>query len=284
MPTAIITDSTACIPPDLARRYAIDIVPVNLIVGGRTYRDGLDDTTDFYRMLREPRSQPTTAAPSPGAYLERMRAAAAKGADAVVCLTVSAQFSAMYDSAKAAARLAAEELPGIDVRVVDSRNAAMAQGFMVVEAARTAASGASPDQVIERALALADRVGLLVVIDTLEYLARSGRVPRVAAWASQILQLKPIVQFRAGDIKLVARARTRPRAVERLLAAFQERAQPDGPLHVCVHHTNAPADAETLRRRVAEELAPAELFVSEFTQVMGAHTGPGLVGLAFYRG
>lgn len=259
------------------------MVPVNLIVGGRTYRDSLNDTTDFYRLLRDARSQPTTAAPSPGAYLERMRAAAAR-ADAVVCLTVSSQFSAMFDSARAAARLARDELPGLDVRVVDSRNAAMAQGFMVLEAARAAAAGASPDAVIERALALADRVALLVVIDTLEYLARGGRVPRLAAWASHVLQVKPIVQFRAGDIKLVARARTRPRAIERLLAEFRLRAPADGPLHVCVHHTNAPAEAELLRQRVAEELAPAELYVSEFTQVMGAHTGPGLVGLAFYRG
>lgn len=278
---AIITDSTACIPPGVAREYGIDVIPLNLIFEGRTYVDGMDDdTAEFYRLLRSSRSLPTTAAPSPGEYLRAIRARA-DHAKAVLCVTVSAQFSAMYDSALAAARLAREEFPNLDVRVLDSRNAAMAQGFVVLEAARAAREGADIDACIARAEALMPKVALLVVLDTLEYLARGGRVPRVAAWASQVLQVKPIVQFKERDIRLVARTRTKARALDRLAELLAERAAGGGPLHVCVHHANAPADAAFLAER-AKALHPAELYVSEFTQVMGVHTGPGLVGYAFY--
>ena len=242
---AIITDSTACIPPDVAREYGIDVIPLNLIFEGRTYIDGMDDdTAEFYRLLRSSRSLPTTAAPSPGEYLRAIHARANR-AKAVLCVTVSAQFSAMYDSAVAAARLAREEFPNLDVRVLDSRNAAMAQGFVVLEAARAAREGADIDTCIARAEALMPRVALLVVLDTLVYLARGGR------------------------------------ALDRLAELLAERAAGAGPLHVCVHHANAPADATFLAER-AKALRPAELYVSEFTQVMGVHTGPGLVGYAFY--
>lgn len=280
---AVITDSTACIPPEVARQERIDVIPLNLVFEGRTYVDGLDhDTAEFYRLLSSSRSLPTTAAPSPGEYLRAIRARA-EGARAVLCITVSAQFSAMYDSALAAARLAREEFPGLDVRVLDSRNAAMAQGFVVIEAARAARRGADIDACIARAEEIMPRVSLLVVLDTLEYLARGGRVPRVAVWASQVLQVKPIVQFRERDIRLVARTRTRARALDRLAELLAERTAGEGPLHVCVHHANAPGDAERLAER-ARALGPAELYVSEFTQVMGVHTGPGLVGFAFYTG
>ncbi len=283
MPTGIVTDSTACIPDELVQRYPIEVVPVNLIVAGRTYRDGLDDTTDFYRLLRSSREQASTAAPAPGTYLDRFRAIAARGADAILCLTVSSQFSAMFNSARAAAKLAETELPGVEVRVVDSGNAAMAQGFMVVEAARAAGGGAGLEEVARRAAAVGERAGLVVIIDTLDYLARSGRVPRIAAWASQVLQLKPIVQFQGGDIRLLARARTRPRAVDRLVDVVRQRAGGSAGLHVCIHHTNCPDDADLLRLRVEREMQPAEIHLSEFTQVMGTHTGPGLLGIAFYR-
>ncbi|HXF52217.1 MAG TPA: DegV family protein [Dehalococcoidia bacterium] len=278
---AVITDSTACIPPDVARAYGIDIIPLNLVFEGRTYVDGMDDdTAEFYRLLRSSRSLPTTAAPSPGEYLRAIRERA-KTSSAVLCVTVSAQFSAMYDSAMAAARLAREELPGLDVRVLDSRNAAMAQGFVVLEAARAAREGADIDACIARAEALMPKVALLVVLDTLEYLARGGRVPRVAAWASHVLQVKPIVQFKERDIRLVARTRTKARALQRLAELLAERTAGGGRLHVCVHHANAPDDAAFLAER-AKALDPVELYVSEFTQVMGVHTGPGLVGYAFY--
>lgn len=235
---------------------------------------------EFYETLRTATRPPTTSAPSPGAYAEAILRSA-QGVETVLCATVSRQFSAMYDAAVQGAALAREQAPDLDVRVLDSRAAAMAQGFVVLEAARAAQRGDGIDQVLASAEAVIPKVQLLVVIDTLTYLARSGRVPRLLVWASSPLQLKPIVQFQGGAYRPVAFVRTTRRALVRLVQLLERRTA-GGALHVCVHHTNAPQAAAELAERVRVLLQPKELFVQEFTQVMGVHTGPGLLGFSFY--
>ena len=278
---AIVNDSTACIPPDVAARYAIEVVPVHIIFGGRTYADSLTtDTADFYDRLRTSTDRPTTAAPSPGMYVEAI-GRAARRAEAVLVITVSAQFSAMHDSARAAIDAVRAESPGLDIRLLDSRNAAMAQGFVVLEAARAAERGASIDDVIARAEEMTGQVTLLAMLDTLTYLSRSGRVPRVAAWAAGVLQVKPVVRFSAANIKLVARTRTRPKALDRMAAIFAESIA-GRPVHLAVHHANVPADAAYLLDAARRSANIVESYVTEFTQVMGVHTGPGLAGMAWW--
>ncbi len=282
MSIAIVTDSTACIPPEVAERLGIEVVPLHLIFGGRTFVDSLStDTGEFYELLRTSSERPTTAAPSPGMFLEAI-GRAARRADALLCITVSKQFSAMYDSARHAIDLARAESPRTEIRLLDSRNAAMAQGFVVIEAARAAAAaGASLDEVMARAEEMTTRVTLLAMLDTLSYLARSGRVPRVAAWAAGMLQVKPIVRFSASDIKLVARARTRTRALARMTDLLAEAAA-GRRIHLAVHHAHAPEDAAALLAAAERRIDLAEAYVTEFTQVMGVHTGPGLVGFAWW--
>jgi DegV family protein with EDD domain len=157
----------------------------------------------------------------------------------------------------------------------------MAQGFVVLEAARAAAGGAAIDAVVRRAEVLMPSVQLLVVLDTLVYLARSGRVPRLVVWASSPLQLKPIVEFQGGAYRPVTMVRTMRRATDRLCQVLEQRVR-GKELHVCVQHTNVPDDAAALAERVRTSLGPKELLVREFTQVMGVHTGPGLLGFSFY--
>lgn len=277
----IVTDSTACIPGELAARHEIEVIPLYLVFGDTTYQDGMTaQAAEFYRTLRAAQQPPTTAAPSPGAYAEAILRAGSE-AEAVLCITVSRQFSAMYDAASQGAALAREQAPRRDVRVLDSDAAAMAQGFVALEAARAAGEGAEIEQVMAQAQAAMPRVQLLVTLDTLTYLARSGRVPRALVWAASPLQLKPIVRFQRGAYRPVALVRTMRRATERLFQELERRGQSDG-LHVCVHHTDAQADAERLAERVRRSLQPKELLVCEFTQVMGVHTGPGLLGFAIY--
>jgi DegV family protein with EDD domain len=124
--------------------------------------------------------------------------------------------------------------------------------------------------------------GNAAVIDTLEYLARSGRVPRIAAWASSLLSVKPIIELRDQDVHLVTRTRTRQRAIAQLVPILEQRGLRGKRLHLCVQHTNALEDAERLAGEVVDRLQPAETALSEFTLVMGAHTGPGLLGIAYY--
>jgi DegV family protein with EDD domain len=279
---AILTDSTACIPSELASQLEIEVVPLFLVFEGEVYQDGMTERLgDFYRALRAARQPPTTSAPSPGTYAEAMLRLGER-AQSVVCLTVSRQFSAMYDAATQGADLARERRPDLDVRVLDSGAAAMAQGFVVLEAARTAQRGAGVDEVLAAAQRVMPRVQLLVILDTLTYLARSGRVPRLVAWGYGPLQVKVLVEFQGGSYKPAAIVRTRTRAIERLIELLQRHTEGQGPLHVCVHNTDAAEEAEALFARVRETLQPAELLASQFTQVMGVHTGPGLLGFSFY--
>jgi DegV family protein with EDD domain len=277
----IVTDSTACIPPTLAAELGIQVLPLYLAFGDATYEDGLSEqAAEFYQRLRSAPRPPSTSAPSPGAYAEAILRAG-RDAEAVLCVTVAGQFSHMYDAATQGAALAREQAPNLDIRVLDSTAAAMAQGFVTLEAARAAKEGESIDETIARGEALMPRVQLVVVLDTLVYLARSGRVPRLIVWASSPLQLKPIVSFQQGVYRPITFVRTMRRAVDRLVQELERRTRGQQ-LHVCVHHTNVPREAEELAQRVRASLQPKELLVREFTQVMGVHTGPGLLGFAFY--
>ena len=279
--TAIVTDSTACIPLDLAETLNVETIPLFLTFGDEAYQDGVSERAgEFYERLRTAEQPPTTAAPSPGAYAEAILRAG-RAADSVLAVTVSRQFSAMYDAAAQGAALAREQAPALDIRVLDSGAAAMAQGFVVLEAARAAANGSAIEDVLARAGEVMPKVQLLVVLDTLFYLGRTGRVPRLVVWASSPLQLKPIVEFHRGSYRPVTMVRTMRRATDKLFRVLEQRVRGKA-LHVCVQHTNVPAAADALAKRVSEALQPKELMVQEFTQVMGVHTGPGLLGFSFY--
>jgi DegV family protein with EDD domain len=180
------------------------------------------------------------------------------------------------------AQMLRDERPDVAVEVLDSQSAAMAEGFVVIEAARMAATGAEPADVLAHAKEVVSRVGIVAVIDTLEYLARGGRVPRIQAWASALLSVKPIIELRQRDIHLVTRTRTRQRAVAQLIPILEQRGLRGQKLHLCVQHTDALQEAERLAEEAAGQLHPAEITISEFTLVMGAHIGPGLLGLAYY--
>jgi len=279
---AFITDSAACLPPQLVKDHGIEVVPLALVLEGKVYPDQADgDNDQFYQHLRSARQRPTTASPSPGDYLETLRRAASK-AEAALCITVGTRFSSSFGSAVQAAEKARVELPALQVKVIDSGAAAMAQGFMVLEAARVAAAGGDLEAAAGRAEALKPRVGVVAVLDTLDYLARGGRVPRAVAWASSLLQVKPILEFSHGTVRLIRRVRVRRRAQERLYALLEERATGARSVHLCVHHADAPEEAQALFEQARSTLNPAELYMSEFTWVMSAHTGPGLWGFAYY--
>ena len=279
--TGIVTDTTACVPPNLAADLGIEVIPVFLMVEDQVFEDGAAGVASFYETLRTASQRATTAAPSPGVYADAILRAAERN-ESVLCVTVSRQFSAMYDAATQGVQLARAQRPDLEVRVLDSGAAAMAQGFIVLEAARAAKEGADIEEVLRRARALMPRVQLIVSLDTLTYLARSGRVPRLVIWAAGPLQVKPVVVFHRGSYRPISVSRTTRGAIDRLFQALANRTKGLGALHICVQHTNVPELAEELAQRVREAFQPEELIVQEFTQVMGVHTGPGLLGFAFY--
>jgi len=279
---AIVTDSTSCLPSDQVEKWGIEMVPVNLVYDGRVYRDGQDLTTEeFYRLLKRAKKLPSTSPASPGDYLEVFRRAGEK-ARSVLCISVSGKLSGMFDSARAAAELATEVLPRTTIRVLDSETAAMAQGFVVLAAARAASLGNGLEDVIAKATRIIPRVELVAMLDTLHYLARGGRVPEVAAWAASLLQIKPILALSHGEAGLLERVRTRRKALSRLVEIMRRRVGGKKPLLASVFHAAALDDALSLQEAVIREFRPEELYLTQFTPVMGVHAGPGVVGLAYY--
>lgn len=281
---AIVTDSACCIPRELVDQHQITIVPIAYSFGDEVLLDGVSlSDAEFFHRLKAASRPPTTMSPSPGEFLSTFREIA-RQTPSILCVTIGARFSGTYDAASQAARLLHDENPEVTVQVLDSGNAGMAQGFVVLAAARAAACGADLDEMIARAAKVATDTYLIGVLDTLEYVARGGRVPRAAALTASLLQIKPILQYHRGEVALLERPRTRARALERLLDLTSERIRPDQPLHMSVIHAQTPEEASSLYDTVRQRFHPQELYITEFTQVMSAHTGPGLIGLAFYSG
>lgn len=274
---AVVTDSVAMLPESLARELSIRVVPIVLTIGDRSYRDGIDLTTEeFYRLLRTSQKLPTTAAPSVGEFL-RVFEEALTDAEAVVAVHVSSELTSVYRFAL----MAAGQIPGGRVHVVDSQSATMAQGFVALAAARAARARADLETVLAAAADVRSKVRFFAFLETLEYLRRGGRVNGAVAMMGNAIQLKPIVHIVDGQIAAIARPRTRRKATQAMLDLMSSEVA-DRPVRAAVLHADAIDDAEALRRRVADQFDCLELHVTEMTPVMGTHTGPGLLGLAYH--
>jgi len=271
---ATVTDSAANVPPDVARALAIHVVPIHLRFGPDTFRDGVDLVGgDFYDRLARDDRVASTSAPSPGDFLEAYRGS---GADEILCVTLSSGVSVAHHEAA----LAAERFEG-RVEVVDSHSATMGEGFVAIEAARAVRDEASLEEAAARARDVAARTRVFGAIETFEFLRRSGRVNKLQAYAATMLDIKPVFRLRDGEIGPVARPRTRSRALARIVEETLKDVG-DRPVHLAAFHARAEADARELVRRIEAEAAVVETFIVDSTPAIGAHTGPGLVGVAFF--
>ena len=281
---AVITDSVACLPPGLAEKYGIEVVPIELHFGDKLYRDGVDlSPTEFYTLFRQAEELPITTAALPGSFLEAYHKASRRAAD-ILCISLSAKLSGMFNSAQLAVERLDGALPNTTIRVLDCGTAAAAQGLVVLAAARAAASGENLTEVVETARIVMQRVRLFAMLDTLYYLVKGGRAPRVAALATSLLKIKPILTIINGEAHLVTNPRTTAGAMKRILKLMGQEIAEGQPLHVAVMHADAVDEAMVLKEQISSQFDCTELFITEFTPVMGAHTGPGVVGVAFYSG
>lgn len=279
---AIVTDTTACVPQEQVAKYDIEVVPVQLIFEDKTYRDGIDiSPTEFYTLLREAKKMPTTSASSPNPYLEAYHKASQK-APSILCLTEPSRFSAMSDSARVAMEMARKILRNVVIEVLECTTAAAGQGLVALAAARAAALGRTLDEVLTIAQQTMSRVNLFATLDTLHYLAKSGRVPQAAALVNSLLSIKPIFTLNHSDARTVALPRTMKSAMKHMLKLMESGAVKGQPIHVAVMHADAPDKAIALKNRISSQFECNEIFITEFTPVMGVHTGPGLIGVAFY--
>jgi DegV family protein with EDD domain len=270
---AVITDSASNVPPEVAADLGIVVVPLHVHLGDDSFRDGVDLAgPEFYdRVAGGERA--STSAPSPGDYLEAFRSV---GDPEVVCVTLASGLSAAHQEAVIAAR----EFNG-RVEVVDSASATWGEGFVTLEAARAARAIRPIQEVVARARNVAAAVRVLGAIETFEYLKRSGRVGALQAYAATMLNIRPVFRLQAGEILPSGRPRTRRRAltmiVEETLREVGDRA-----VHLAAFHARAEEDAREILERIARRARVVERFLSHSTAAIGAHTGPGLVGVAFF--
>ena len=275
---ALITDSTASLPTELARRYNIHVIPTYVIVGGKTFLDGVDLAPgEFYRLLQEAETLPTTSQPSVGDFVE-LYTELSQEAEDILSIHLSDQLSATMSSALAARK----EMGAVSIYIIDSRSASMGLGFIVLAAARAVEAGKGLPQVIEAIESLIPRMNVIFVVDTLEYLRRGGRIGGASALIGSILSIKPILYLKDGRVEVLEKVRTKSRAKERLLEIMAERLGSGRGVHVAILHADALEEAQVLEDQIVRQFEPVELYVDELNPVVGTHVGPGTIGLVFY--
>jgi DegV family protein with EDD domain len=276
---AIVTDSDASLPLDVADKWNIVQVPVNVHFGEETFRTSvdIDDASLFERIDREG-VLPTTSAPAPGVFMQTFQDVLDGGADAVICFCVSSEVSAIYN----AACTARDSMPGKDISVVDTRTLSISQGFMALAAAETAAQGASKDEVIARAEDVGARSHLYAALATLKYLAMSGRVGHVAAGIANVLNVKPILTIQDGKLDLLERVRTQAKAFDRVIELAGEASAGKTIEHMAIIHVNAVESAKAFEALLRQSVdCPEEIMLAEMTAGLSVHSGAGLVGVSF---
>jgi DegV family protein with EDD domain len=278
---AVLTDSTAYLPSELLEQYSIGVVPLYVVLPGRSGREGREiGPDDVARALAVRGQRVSTSRPTPGDFVLAFRRRLDEGAERIVSVHLSAELSGTCDAARLAAAQVGEHL----VTVVDSRSAAMGVGFAVLAAARAASDGAEAADVAEVARTTAAATRTFFVVDTLEHLRRGGRIGSAAAVLGSALSVKPLLNMRNGQVLPLEKVRTFARALSRLVQRAVEAAG-EGPVSVAVHHLAAPERAERLAAELRERLpALGELFVSELGAAIGAHVGPGAVGIVVSPG
>jgi DegV family protein with EDD domain len=271
---AIVTDSTAYLPQGTMERHGITAVPLTVVLGDCALEEGTEISTRSLAQALQKRRSVTTSRPSPQVFAEHYRKVAESGATGIVSLHLSAELSGTYDAAVMAAR----EAP-VPVRVVDTGMIAMALGFCALAAAEAAETGGTVDEAVMAAEKRAAGTSAYFYVDTLDYLRRGGRIGAAQALLGSALAVKPLLKLVGGRIEPLEKVRTASKAIARLEEIAADRAG-SAPVDIAVHHLSAPDRAAALADRLrARVTGLVDLHVSEVGAVIGAHTGPGLLGV-----
>jgi DegV family protein with EDD domain len=278
----ILTDTTHCLPAELIDRYHIKVVPVGLVLDGKPYLDQFEITpAEFWDKFEKLKEIPTTFAPNPQEFEKALTELALKN-DSIICLLVSKILSGTNSAALAARKKILEKKPGLRIEIIDSKCAAGALGFLVLEAARAAESGNSFEDVIKVVQNLLPRVTYLTALETMKYLIKGGRAPKVAV-IGDLLGIRPIItnNKETGEVLSIGRGQGKKNAMSKLVNMVADFADPKKPLHIMVHYTTNLQDGEKLQEMVKAKYNCEELYMTPYTPVMAVHTGP-VLSLAFY--
>jgi DegV family protein with EDD domain len=279
---AVITDSIACLTKELVEQYGIRIAPINLYFGDKAYRDWVDITPDeaYELFLKDPDAFRTSGS-NPPEWMEACRAAS-RETDSIVCITLSSKLSVVYNSVLDVKKRLEDEIPGLSIEVIDSQTVTATEGFVALAAARAAEKGKSLPEVVEAAEEVKGKVALVAFLDTIRHVYRTGRIPKMAALAGSVLNIKPMLTVSGGIVRFMGVVRSRERGIRQMLKKMREKVG-QNPVHVAVMHAFAREEGEKLKERVDSEFNCVELWLTGFSPVMGYATGTGTLGLAFYE-
>lgn len=278
--TAVVTDSSADLPSDWARENGVEVVPLQVIRGDRTYRDGVDvDPDQLLEMLRDPDAPPpTTSQAPPGDFLSAYRRLLEQGAERVLGIFLSAALSGTYDSAVSASR----QLEDAPVRTLDSRSGSMGLGMLVIRAVELLDEGVEPAEVVREIERIRDRSSLFFTVRDLEGLLRSGRVGRARAWLGDLLGLRPVLTLDGeGRVVPEGRARGREGARDLMLGALDDILDGVDRCRLAVVHAGVPGFARALRDQLRDRYRPVAVYLRPLTAVVAAHLGAGAWGICF---
>jgi DegV family protein with EDD domain len=273
----IITDSTSDLPLDFVEENKIHIVPLNIHLQDSLYKDGVDiQPSELYYRLRTEDIFPQTSQPSAGEFMEIYQTL--KPDDEVLVLCLSSELSGTYQSAEMARDMAAEEVDA-EIHVVDSRFVSLGLGMQVIHAQKCFAEGKDMAQTLSELAEIRRRMRLIFAVDTLEYLARGGRISQLSKRLGNLLQLKPVLHLEEGRIEVLDKVRTRSKAVQRMLEIFYKEASQAQ--QVGILHIDAPTEGQQLAQKV-QEYYHGPLLLAQCGAVIGSHAGPGTVGICWY--
>ena len=280
---AIVTDSTACMPAELTKGYPIYSAPLQVVWGEESFHDGIDiQPAEFYDRLKTSKITPTSSQVTPMEFKDLYTKLLDEGYD-ILSIHISCKLSGTIDSA----HQAKEMLAGQPIEVVDSMSAGMAAGFQVLAAARASVNGATLQECKSLAEKASQQSGLFLVVDTLEYLRRGGRIGGGAAFLGTALNLKPILEVRDGRIEAVEKVRSMNRAIDRMLELFEKKINQLSPIRLSALYTDNPEDAKLLMERARQHFGVnkvSEAISTPVSPVIGVHIGPGALGLCFMAG
>jgi len=277
---AIVTDSTTNLPQEIAEQYGIQSAPASIIWSGEELQDGIDITpNEFYLRLDKAKEIPTTSQATPAAFKAIFDNLIAQGHE-ILTATISSKLSGMYSSAVQARKM----LPHAKIEVIDSLTGSMGLGWPLIKVADLAKKGAALETCkayLEKAL---ENVGILLMVDTLEFLHRGGRIGGAQRFLGTALNFKPILEVTGGVFEGLERVRTRVKALNRLVELVVERINGREPVYIGILHAKAPDVAQELLQRVSEKVSIAQSIITELGPAVGVHLGPGAVGVTFMAG
>jgi DegV family protein with EDD domain len=275
----IVTDSTCEAPPGVLQHPAVTVVPLYVVFGKESLKDKVQISHDaFWQRAQTANPLPTTSQPTPTDFLGPFRSLTEAG-DEVIAVTISGKLSGTYSSAAQAK----QELPSQPIDLVDSESTSVGLGLMVQEALRMVEQGASRAEIVSALNDMRAHVRILFSVDTLDYLARGGRIGKAQAFVGTLLSFKPMLAITDGEIVPVARVRSRRKALETLVETHASAAPQRGPgVSVGVTHANAPDEARAVAQELGTTFGTTDVFVAELGPVLGVHTGPGMIGAAVY--